>query len=233
MNKPKILYVEDDLNLGFVVKDTLEDAGYDVRLCTDGETATQQFGGDTFHLAILDVMLPKKDGFEIAEFIKKIQPDLPIIFLTAKEQADDKIKGLRLGADDYITKPFSTEEFLLRVENLLRRSSREIQAEEGMANTFRLGDFSFEFDNYRLVHNGSDIKSLTERESKLLRVLCQQANQVITREVLLQSVWGKDDYFTGRSMDVFISKLRKYLSADERIKIQVIHGVGFKLQIPE
>lgn len=230
-DKLRILYVEDDLNLGFVVKDMLEENGYDVKLCTDGQEAIKEFGADAYNLCVLDIMLPNKDGFEVAEFIRKINTDIPIIFLSAKSLADDKIKGLKLGADDYITKPFSTEEFLLRVENILKRSGAEsLKADH--KDVFALGNYQLNYPEFCLYYNHEE-RRLTEREAKLLRILAMHKNQVVTREILLKSVWGKDDYFTGRSMDVFISKLRKYLVEDDRVKIQVVHGIGFKMIVPE
>lgn len=228
MSKPKILYVEDDLNLGFVVKDTLEDEGYEVKLCTDGESASQKFGSENFDLCILDIMLPKKDGFEIAELIRKLNPSIPVIFLSAKALPEDRIKGLRIGADDYITKPFSTEELLLRIENLLKRSGLQTSDTSASKDVFSLGKYEFDYNNY-ILKSEENTRHLTEREAKLLRMLCIHINEVITREVLLKAVWGKDDYFTGRSMDVFISKLRKYLADEPVIKIQAVHGIGFKL----
>jgi len=227
----KILYVEDDSNLSIVMKDLLEENGYTVRHCLDGQSAIQKFGTENFDLCILDVMLPQKDGFEVAEFIRKVNPDIPIIFLTAKSLSEDRIKGLRIGADDYITKPFSTEELLLRVENILKRSGT-LHTDKAKKDVFELGKYTFNFPDYSLHLNGES-RHLTEREANLLRLLCLHKNQVVTREILLKSVWGKDDYFTGRSMDVFISKLRKYLSEDESIKIQVVHGIGFKLIVSD
>ncbi|MCX7743386.1 MAG: response regulator transcription factor [Flavobacteriales bacterium] len=226
----KILYVEDDSNLSFVIKDLLEENGYIVRHYMDGQTAIQKFGTDNFDLCILDVMLPQKDGFEVAEFIRKVNTDIPIIFLTAKSLSEDRIKGLKIGADDYITKPFSTEELLLRVENILKRSGT-LTSNKAKRDIFELGKYVFNYPDYSLQLNGES-RHLTEREANLLRILCLHKNEVVTREILLKSVWGKDDYFTGRSMDVFISKLRKYLSEDENIKIQVVHGIGFKLIVP-
>lgn len=225
-----ILYVEDDMNLGFVVKEALEEKGYNVKHCLDGVSAIQKFGTETFQLCILDIMLPNKDGFEVAELIRKVDATVPIIFLSAKSLSDDKIKGLKIGADDYITKPFSTEEFLLRVENLLKRTGN-LENDGNDKDVFQLGKYTFSYKEYSLFLD-TEIKRLTEREANLLRLLCLHKNQIITREVLLKSVWGKDDYFTGRSMDVFISKLRKYLSADDNVKIQVVHGIGFKMIIP-
>lgn len=225
-----ILYVEDDMNLGFVVKEVLEERGYTVKHCMDGDEAIQKFGTDSFQLCILDIMLPNKDGFEVAEFIRKVDATVPIIFLSAKSLSDDKIKGLKIGADDYITKPFSTEEFLLRVENLLKRTGT-LENDGNDKDVFQLGKYTFNYKEYCL-NLDTETKRLTEREANLLRLLCLHKNQIITREVLLKSVWGKDDYFTGRSMDVFISKLRKYLSSDDSVKIQVVHGIGFKMIIP-
>ncbi len=227
----KILYVEDDSNLSFVIKDLLEENGYSVTHCMDGQSAIQKFGTDSFDLCILDVMLPQKDGFEVAEFIRKVNTEVPIIFLTAKSLSEDRIKGLRIGADDYITKPFSTEELLLRVENILKRLGT-LHTDKAKKDIFELGKYTFNFPDYSLHFNGES-RHLTEREAHLLRLLCLHKNQVVTREILLKSVWGKDDYFTGRSMDVFISKLRKYLSEDQSIKIQVVHGIGFKLIVGE
>lgn len=227
----KILYVEDDSNLSIVMKDLLEENGYTVRHCLDGQSAIQKFGTDNFDLCILDVMLPQKDGFEVAEFIRKVNPDIPIIFLTAKSLSEDRITGLRIGADDYITKPFSTEELLLRVKNILKRSGA-LHADKAKKDVFELGKYTFNFPEYSLYLNGES-RHLTEREANLLRLLCLHKNEVVTREILLKSVWGKYDYFTGRSMDVFISKLRKYLSEDESIKIQVVHGIGFKLIVSD
>jgi DNA-binding response OmpR family regulator len=225
-----ILYVEDDTNLSFVIKEVLEEEGYGVQLCTDGKSAIQAVGLGTFDLCVLDVMLPHHDGFEVAEFVRKVHKDIPIIFVTAKSMAEDKIKGLRMGADDYITKPFSTEEFLLRIENILKRSGK-IASSINNKDEFSIGRYVLNTKEYELKF-GDQIRRLTEKEANLLRILCMHANEAVTREILLKSVWGKDDYFTGRSMDVFISKLRKYLTDDESVKIQVVHGIGFKLIMP-
>lgn len=226
-----ILYVEDDQNLGIVVKDLLEEQNYAVTLCTDGQAATQKFGTQSFDLCILDIMLPNQDGYQVAEFIRKIDSTVPIIFLSAKSLSEDKIKGLRIGADDYITKPFSTEELVLRVGNILKRSQGLGLTSENK-DVFEIGQYMFNYPEFSLIR-GEESRHLTEREANLLRILCLHKNQVITREILLKSVWGKDDYFTGRSMDVFISKLRKYLAGDENIKIQVVHSIGFKLFVPQ
>jgi two-component system, OmpR family, response regulator VicR len=210
--KINILYVEDDANLGLVVREALEQKGYQVRLCADGRSAIQKFSAEPFDLCILDIMLPHVDGFEVASFFRKINSGIPIIFLTAKSMSEDKIKGLKLGADDYVTKPFDTGK--------LGGSDHQ--------GRFMIGNYEFDHKNY-LLKKGDSVRNLTDREANLLKILCISMNQVVTREILLKSVWGKDDYFTGRSMDVFISKLRKYLADDPRVKIQSMHGIGFKL----
>lgn len=225
----QILLAEDDLNLGFVIKDLLEDEGYDVKLCGDGVAALQAYNEKSFDLCLFDVMMPLKDGFTLAENIRKVDPDIPIIFLTAKSLTEDKVKGLGLGADDYITKPFENEEFLLRIENVLRRTGKKKQRQD--PDTFEVGIFKLDAKNLTLTHPAGHEQKLTAKEAKILRLLCLNLNSVVERDVLLNSIWGKDDYFTGRSMDVFITKLRKYLKEDPRVKIQNIHGVGFKLEI--
>jgi DNA-binding response OmpR family regulator len=225
----QILLAEDDLNLGFVIKDTLEDEGYDVKLCTDGVAALQAYNEKSFDLCLLDVMMPFKDGFTVAENIRKVNPDMPIIFLTAKALMEDKVKGLGLGADDYITKPFDNEEFLLRIENVLRRTGKRKQRVE--PDEFGVGIFTLDTKNLTLTSPDGTEQKLTAKEAKILKLLCLHVNSVVERDVLLNTVWGKDDYFTGRSMDVFITKLRKYLKDDASVKIQNIHGVGFKLEI--
>lgn len=225
----QILLAEDDFNLGFVVKDLLEDEGYDVKLCSDGVAALQAYNEKPFDLCLFDVMMPLKDGFTVAENIRKVDPEMPIIFLTAKSQTDDKVKGLGLGADDYITKPFENAEFLLRIENVLRRTGKKKHRKD--PDEFSIGKFTLDTKNLTLSASDDDLQKLTAKEAKILRLLCLNVNSVVERDVLLNSVWGKDDYFTGRSMDVFITKLRKYLKNDESVKIQNIHGVGFKLEI--
>lgn len=225
--KASILLVEDDMNLGFVIQDNLKMKGYKVHLCSDGKMGLKQFNESEYDLCIFDVMLPHKDGFSLAEDIRKTDKVTPIIFLTAKSMTEDKIKGFKAGGDDYITKPFSTEEFLLRVEAVLKRSQKE-----GVENTntnFTIGKFDFESDNFILKMNGKEQK-LTKKESEILKLLCQHKGNVLPRELVLNMVWGDDSYFNGRSLDVFITKLRKYLKEDENIKITNVHGVGFKLE---
>lgn len=228
MNKLSILLVEDDPNLSFVIKDNLNQHGYQVTLAQDGEEAIQTFTKNTFSVCILDIMLPKKDGFEVAEAIKKVCSDFPIIFLTAKSQLDDKIKAFNSGADDYLTKPFKMEELLLRLQAVIKRTKHILDEHE---NSYALGKYTFDYKNRRLL--GHDERALTKKEAELLKLLCMNKNNVLERNTTLNTIWGKDDYFNGRSMDVFITKLRKYLKEDPAIEIQNIHGIGFKLTIKE
>jgi len=220
----KILLVEDDPNLGFVIKDNLLLKGYDVTLCIDGEQGLTIFSQYDFNLCILDVMLPKKDGFTLAKNIREKNKNVPILMLTAKAMTEDKLEGFQSGADDYITKPFDFEELLCRVEVFLRRSSVTVDEKK-----FTLGGFEFDYINLSLK-NGSDEKFLTQKEAEVLKLLYLNRGRVLKREEILKQVWGDDDYFMGRSMDVFISKLRKYLRADPAIQIVNYHGVGFRLE---
>lgn len=228
--KAKILLVEDDFNLGLVVQDFLSIEGYAVHLCRDGKEGLQMFNKNSYDLCLLDVMLPEKDGFSIAEDIRKVDRETPIIFLTAKSQSEDKIKGFKTGADDYITKPFNNDEFLMRIEAVLRRSQGVAIAEEENKGLYELGDYTFDSINLRLK-NGKEDKKLTKREAAILKLLAENKNKVIERNLVLNMIWGDDNYFNGRSLDVFITKLRKYLADDEKIKINNLHGVGFKLEI--
>ena len=224
----RILYVEDDETLNFITKDHLELKGYDVTQCADGKTALELFKQNEFDLCILDVMMPEMDGFALAQEIRKRDQEIPIVFLTAKSMKEDRIEGLKLGADDYITKPFSMEELLLRVEVFLRR--RRIT---GPVNDeqYSIGSLKFDYPNLALT-NGDTTVTMTQREADLLRYLAKTPNQVLKRSDILLAVWGEDDYFLGRSLDVFISRLRKLLKADESLKIENIHGVGFRLRQP-
>lgn len=230
MEKPRLLLVEDDVNLGFVVKDNLEDRGFDVTHKEDGELGLQAFKDGSFDLCILDVMLPKKDGFTLAADIRERNHDVPIIFLTAKNMKEDKIQGFKLGADDYITKPFSMEELVLRIEVFLKRSGKDRAPAAPVEQVFRIGSYRFDYPNLELEGPG-ELKRLTQREADVLRMLCLEQGKVLKREEILKKIWGSDDYFAGRSMDVFISKLRKYLGDDERVEIMNYHGVGFKLNV--
>lgn len=224
--KSKILYVEDDETLSFVTKDNLELNGYKVDHCMDGESAIETFFNDSYDLCILDVMLPKMDGFAVAEKIRATDPNVPILFLTAKSLKEDRIHGLKLGADDYITKPFSIEELILKIEVFLRRKYVSVSIND----QYKVGTYNFDYRNLTLSLNGEN-RSLTQKEADLLKMLLDHKNNVVKRSLILEKLWGEDDYFLGRSMDVFISRLRKYLSGDTKIKLDNIHGVGFKLVI--
>ena len=226
--KISILLAEDDINLGFVIADQLRSEGYQVSLATDGIEALKRFNEQAYHLCIFDVMMPKKDGFALAKDIRKINSDIPILFLTAKSMTEDKIEGFNAGGDDYLTKPFSVEELNLRIKSLLKRVN--IRTEIPDEKVFNVSNFVFDTENLTLTLDGK-VQSLTKKEAQILKLLFKFKNQVLPREVILNTVWGQDDYFVGRSLDVFITKLRKYLKADESIVILNIHGVGFKLEL--
>jgi DNA-binding response OmpR family regulator len=231
-SKARILLVEDDPNLSMVLKDYLEILFYETTLCDDGEEAIETFKHNSFDLCILDIMLPKKDGFTLAREIRKVNKDVPIIFLTAKVLKEDRIKGFQIGCDDYITKPFSTEELSLRIDAILRRTKKKTSfpmVEE--SEIFKMGIFAFDYSNMLLKSPKSE-QYLTRKEADLLKLLCLNKNKLVHREIALKSIWGGSDYFTGRSMDVFITRLRKYLKEDSNIAITNIHGTGFKLEIP-
>lgn len=227
-NKLKILLVEDDENLGFILKDYLELVGYTVDLQRNGNSGMTSFLTKKFDLCLLDIMLPFKDGFTLAEEIRKKDINIPIIFLTAKNMKEDKIRGFKIGADDYITKPFSTEELSLRIDAIFKRiKSGNITTENEI---FDIGIYKFDYLNQVLLYNSQE-KRLTKRESDVLRMLCINKNQLLKREIALKNIWGSDDYFMGRSMDVYIAKLRKYFNDDPSINIINIHGSGFKLEV--
>ncbi len=227
--KIKILLVEDDFNLGFVVQDQLKSEGYDVNLCTDGVEGLQRYNAEPFDMCIFDVMMPKKDGFTLATDIRKVDVKIPILFLTAKNLTEDKVAGFKAGGDDYLTKPFSTEEFLLRVKAILKRV--DLIDPKEVETSFNLGTMIFDSENFKLIYADKEEKKLTKKEVKILLLLVQNMNKVLTRDIVLNAVWGQDDYFVGRSLDVFITKLRKYLKPDETVSISNIHGVGFKLEV--
>lgn len=226
--KIKILLVEDDASLGFIISDQLKADGYDVTLCTDGAEGFQRFNEGTFHMCIFDVMMPKKDGFTLAKDIRKVNNDIPILFLSAKSDDQDKVEGFKSGGDDYLTKPFNVEELQLRVAAMLRRVN--IQTEKEESQIIQLGEYEFDTVNFTLKHDRFE-KTLTKKEAMILKMLCKFINQVVAREIILNAVWGQDDYFVGRSLDVFITKLRKYLKEDSRIQISNVHGIGFKLEL--
>jgi DNA-binding response OmpR family regulator len=223
MTKYKILYAEDDETLAFLTKDNLE-MHYDVTHCTDGEMCLKAFKSEAFDICIFDIMMPKMDGFELAEKIRQLNTDVPIIFLSAKTLKEDRIKGLRLGADDYLVKPFSIEELLLKIEIFLKRSQKNTTVENVL---YTVGKYQFDHKNY-LVYTDSEKISLTQREAELLKLFLDNKNVVMKREEILKSLWGNDDYFMGRSLDVFISRLRKILANEKGIAIENLHGIGFK-----
>jgi DNA-binding response OmpR family regulator len=226
-NRKRILLVEDDPNLGFVIKDNLMMKGYDVTLCIDGAQGEQIFDQHEFHLCIFDVMLPKKDGFTLARNVREKNKNVPILFLTAKAMVEDKLAGFQTGGDDYITKPFSLDELLARIEVFLRRSSSGPMKD---ASIYQLGSYEFDPQNLTLKNHTGE-KTLTQKEAEVLKLLFKNRDRVLKREEILTQIWGDDDYFMGRSMDVFISKLRKYLKDDPAIQIVNYHGVGFRLEL--
>jgi len=229
--KANILLVEDDKNLGFVIKDSLELAGFTIDLQENGVLGAETFHHANFDLCILDIMMPLKDGFTLAEEIRKTDLVTPIIFLSARSMDVDKIRGFKIGADDYITKPFSIEELKLRIEAILKRTSLSILSTERNA-IFELGKFSFDYEN-QILRSSTGERKLTRKESELLRLLCLNKNRLLRRELALKSIWGEDDYFMGRSMDVYITKLRKFLAEDEKVNILNVHRTGFKLMVEE
>lgn len=222
------MLVEDDANLNFVTRDSLEKHGFKIQSFEDGVSALDAFSRNEFALCILDVMLPKLDGFSLARVIRAKNENIPILFLTAKSLPEDKIEGLKLGGDDYILKPFNIEELILRVEVFLRRSRNTIEQEEN--GVIVLGAYRFNFKELMLSHP-QELQKLTTKEAGLLRLFALNINRILKREEILNAIWGDDDYFLGRSLDVFISRLRKYLKHDPDIVIENIHRVGFRMQI--
>lgn len=221
----KILLAEDDANLGLLLQEYLLAKGYPTTWVKDGEAALDEFIKNPFELCILDVMMPKKDGFALAKEIRMKNTDVPIIFLTAKSMKEDTLQGFRAGADDYITKPFDMEELLMRMKAVLRRTNKAEIEEE---TVFSVGKYSFDTHQQTLLLNNV-IHKLTTKETALLKLFCQNKNQPVSRTFALKLVWGNDSYFNARSMDVYITKLRKHLKEDELIKIVNLHGEGFKL----
>jgi DNA-binding response OmpR family regulator len=222
----RILLVEDDQTLNFIIKDNLEQNGYLVTSAEDGESGIKAFKSGQFSLCLLDVMLPKKDGFTLAKEIREIDDHVPIIFLTARSMTEDRINGLTIGGDDYMTKPFSMEELILKIRIFLKRTLNTTVTNPDQSY-YKVGHFDFYFDSLILDVRG-ERKTLTYKEAELLRYFCDNPNKVLSRSDILKQVWGSDDYYLGRSLDVFISRLRKYLSSDENIKILNLHGIGFR-----
>ena len=225
----RILLVEDDENMRFLLNDNLEMAGYETVAAGDGQTALSIFMKQEFSLCVLDVMLPKKDGFTLAMEIRKLNTNVPIIFLTAKALKEDRIRGFKVGADDYITKPFSIEEFLLRIEVVLKRVYRT-PTKSDLQSTYQLAKSTFDFNN-KVIMRAGEVLTLTSKEAKLLRLFCIHQNKVIERDIIQKAIWEDEGYFVGRSMDVFISRLRKIFRDEPTVSIQTIHGVGYKLEI--
>ncbi len=227
MGKIKILLVEDDPNLGQILNEYLQLKGYEAVLCEDGESGFEAYRAGRFDLCILDVMMPKKDGFSLAVDIRAMDKQTPLIFLTAKSMKEDTIEGLKLGADDYLTKPFSMEELLLRIQAILKRTNTTGIGKSGV-NSYVLGALLFRYDKSVLERPSGEIK-LTSRENELLKLFCDHLNETLDRSVALMAVWKDDSYFNARSMDVYIAKLRKYLKEEESVHILTVHGQGFKL----
>lgn len=226
----RILLAEDDVNLGSLLRQYLEAKGYSTDLFNDGEKATEGFRTGVYDICILDIMMPKKDGFAVASDIRAINTTIPIIFLTAKNLKEDVLTGFKIGADDYITKPFNMEELLLRIEAVLRRSgAMEIES----VSIYKLGKYSFDCNKQQLQFENDEPEKLTTKENDLLRLLCVNINKVLERNYALKQIWDDDNYFNARSMDVYITKLRKKLSNDPTIEILNIHGKGYKLIVGE
>lgn len=228
MENVKILLVEDEPNLGSLLKEYLEAKGYITTLAVNGKEGFDKFSRDKFNLCILDVMMPIKDGFTLAKEIRAVDGNVPIVFLTAKSMKEDAIQGFTIGADDYITKPFSMEELLLRIKAILKRSSN---GGKNMDQTeFKIGKYKFDHKHQILDLKGAQQK-LTTKEAELLKLLCLHTNEVLDRNFALKAIWNDDNYFNGRSMDVYIAKLRKYLKEDTSVELLNVHGKGFKLLV--
>lgn len=227
--KLKILLCEDDENLGMLLREYLQAKGYQAVLCQDGEVGYREFAKGKFDIAVLDVMMPKKDGFTLAQEIRQANTEIPIIFLTARALKDDILEGFKIGADDYITKPFSMEELVLRIEAILRRVHGK-KAKD--ATVFRIGRFVFDAQK-QLLTIGEKQTRLTTKENELLALLCAHSNEILQRDFALKTIWIDDNYFNARSMDVYITKLRKHLKDDDQIEIINIHGKGYKLIVPD
>ena len=225
--KGKILFVEDDETLGFVTKENLEMKGFEIKHCKDGAEGYESFKQETYDLFIFDVMLPKMDGFSLAEKVRTLNQEVPILFLSAKSLKEDRIQGLKLGADDYITKPFSIEELSLKVDIFLKR--KYIDKQEDL-QFIQIGLLKFDHRNLKITMPDNSIKKLTQKEADLFKLFIDHKNNILKRQEILENIWGEDDYFMGRSLDVFISRLRKILKEDSKLRIDNIHGVGFKLQ---
>ena len=228
MESNKILLLEDDPNLGFMVQENLELRGYAVKRCMNGVDGLSAYRGGQFDLCLVDVMMPKKDGFTFAREVRATDQRTPLIFLTAKAMKEDKIEGFEIGADDYVTKPFSMEELVLRIQAVLKRTTAAQPDRE--QNSFTIGRYEFDYER-QLLQRDAKKQKLTTREADLLKLLCLHVNATLPRDVALKTIWGSDSHFNGRSMDVFISRLRSYLRNDSSIEIINVHGVGYKLVV--
>lgn len=228
--KINLLLAEDDKNLGSILKTYLEAKGFQTTLCENGQEALDAFKKQEFDFCILDIMMPVMDGFTLAKEIRKLNKNVPFLFLTAKSIQEDKFQGFELGADDYITKPFSMEELLLRLKAILRRSN--VSEHQHKNHIFKFGKYTFDYDR-QLLTLGKSQNKLTSKEAELLRLLCDNLNEVLDRTVALNKIWYDDSYFNARSMDVYITKLRKFLKDDPDVELINVHGVGFKLVAPE
>lgn len=226
MVKPKILYAEDDETIAFLTQDSLEPE-YEVVHCKNGATALKAFQSGEFDICLLDIMMPKMDGFELATEIRKLNSEIPILFISAKTLKEDRIKGLKIGADDYLVKPFSIEELILKIEIFLKRSQKP---SEPLSPIYKIGNSEFDAKNYTVTFQNNTV-SLTQREAELLKFFMDHKNTVLKREEILKALWGEDDYFMGRSLDVFISRLRKIFAEDDSVKIENLHGIGFKFRM--
>lgn len=225
--KLNILLAEDDDNLGLLLHSFLKNKGYHVELVRNGKEAFEKFNANPFDFCIFDVMMPEMDGFTLAKEIREIDKKVPILFLTAKSMKEDKLEGFSIGADDYMTKPFSMEELLARIEAILRRSDVKLDAEEEF---FMIGKIKYDPVS-RLLYTGEEPTKLTTKENQLLKLLCKNQNEILDRQAALRAIWGDDNYFNGRSMDVYIAKLRKLLKEDDRIEIMNVHGKGFQMLV--
>ncbi len=224
-----VLLAEDDIDFGNILKQYLSLYEFKVTWAKDGEEALEVFHKNEFDICVFDVMMPKLDGFSLAEKVIEQNPEMPFVFLTARNQKEDKIKGLKLGADDYIIKPFEAEELILRLQNIIKRTQKRV-AIHYTKNDFTIGEYQFSKEKLELKYKET-VQRLTEKEAQLIQFLFQHKNQLLKRDKILQAVWGTDDFFTGRSMDVFISRLRKYFKEDDSIKIESIRGVGLEFKI--
>ena len=229
MKKYKILFAEDDASLAFLTKDNLEQHNFDVTHCSNGDECIAAFKAASFDICILDIMLPKLDGFDIVTEIRKHNTDIPVIFLSAKTMKEDKLKGLRLGADDYLIKPFSIEELILKINIFLNRAKKQ---HSSSTNIYTIGTTIFDAANY-LVKDNSGSNTLTQREAELLQLFLDNKNTVLKREQILTTIWGVNDYFIGRSLDVFVSRLRKIFANEKKISFDNVHSIGFKCSVKE